>query len=88
MAHHKSAIKRLKTNEKSRVKNRAVKSRCRTLEKKFRAVLAAPAKEGSPEMLRGLQKTLDQAVSRGVMKPQTASRKISRLMKAHNQAQS
>lgn len=88
MAHHKSAIKRLKTNEKSRLKNRAVKSRCRTLEKKFRVVLASAEKEGTQELLQGVQKTLDQAVSRGVMKPQTASRKISRLMKAHNQAQS
>lgn len=88
MAHHKSAIKRLKTNEKSRLKNRGVKSRVRTMEKKFRAILASPNKEGSEEMLKGLQKALDQASSHGVIKTQTVARKISRLTKAHNQAQS
>jgi small subunit ribosomal protein S20 len=88
MAHHKSAIKRLKTNEKCRVRNRGAKSRVRTLEKKFRALLASPDKEGSEEMLKGLQKALDQASGHGVLKPQTVARKISRLTKAHNQAQS
>jgi len=88
MAHHKSAIKRLKTNEKSRLRNRAVKSRVRTLEKKFRALLASPNKEGSEETLKGLQKALDQAAGHGIIKSQTVARKISRLTKAHNQAQS
>ncbi len=88
MAHHKSAIKRLKTNEKSRLRNRGVKSRIRTMEKKFRALLSSPSKEGSDEMLVGLQKALDQASSHGILKPQTVARKVSRLTKAHNQAQS
>ncbi len=56
MAHHKSAIKRLKTNEKSRLHNRGVKSRVRTLEKKFRALLTSPNKEGGEEMLKGSAK--------------------------------
>ena len=88
MAHHKSAIKRLKTNEKARLHNRTVKGRCRTLEKKLRVVLASPSKEGSEEMLKGLQKALHQAASHRVLKKQTVARKVSRLMKAHHQAQS
>ncbi len=88
MAHHKSAIKRLKTNEKSRLRNRGVKSRVRTLEKKFRAMLSSPNKEGGEEMLKGLQKAYDQASGHGVFKSQTAARKVSRLTKALHQAQS
>lgn len=88
MAHHKSAIKRLKTNEKSRLRNRAVKSRVRTLEKKFRTLIASPNKEGSEDALKGLQKALDQAAGHGTLKHQTVARKISRLTKANNQAQS
>jgi small subunit ribosomal protein S20 len=88
MPHHKSAEKRLRTNAKSRATNRAAKSRCRTLEKRYRGLLESGAKEDAQGALLTVQKALDQAKSRGILKAETVSRKKSRLMKALNQASS
>lgn len=85
MAHHKSAIKRLKTNEKSRVRNHSAKARCRTLEKNLRAVVQSGQKNEAEVQLKVVQKALDQARSHGILKAETVSRKKGRLMKLVNQ---
>ncbi|MCG3198164.1 MAG: 30S ribosomal protein S20 [Candidatus Omnitrophica bacterium] len=85
MAHHKSAIKRLKTNEKSRVRNHSAKSRCRTLEKNLRAAVQSGKKNEAETQLQVVQKALDQARSHGILKAETVSRKKGRLMKLVNQ---
>lgn len=77
MANIKSQIKRNRTNEKARERNKAVKSSLKTAVRKFRdaadagsADTAALAQEASRE--------LDKAVSRGVIhKNQAANRKSS-----------
>lgn len=88
MPHHKSAIKRMGTNEKARLKNRAVKSRLRTLEKKLRTLVQSGAKEEAVVALRTVQKALDQAKSHGIIKAETVSRKKGRLTKSVNQVSS
>ncbi len=85
MAHHKSAIKRLKTNEKSRARNHSAKARCRTLEKNLRAALQSGKKSEAETQLKVVQKALDQARSRGILKAETVSRKKGRLMKQVSQ---
>jgi len=69
---HKSAKKRLKTNEKTNVRNRAIKSRIKTLVKKTEA-------SSDETSLREVVSSLDQAARKGVIHPNKASRIKSRL---------
>ena len=75
MANTKSAIKRIRQNERRRLRNRAVRSQVRT------AVKVAPAIEG-PEQRTTIEeaiRSLDKAVTKGVIHPNTAARKKSGL---------
>ena len=76
MPHHKSAKKRVGTNEKARVANLAVKSRVRTALKKVRE--AKTLKDGQPRLQTALS-VLDRAAQKGVIPRSTASRHKSRL---------
>jgi small subunit ribosomal protein S20 len=79
MAHHKSAQKRIRRNERRAERNRARISRIRSFVKKVetaitggdKAVADAAFKEAQPELQRG--------VSKGLVHRNTAARKISRL---------
>ena len=83
MPHHKSAWKRMRTNEKRRLRNRAVRSRVRKAIKKFRL---APIEE-KPQLLRKATSELDNAVRKGVIKDRTAIRYKSRLARLLNKLQ-
>ena len=76
MANIKSQIKRNRQNEKSRLRNKAVKSSLKTAVRKFREA----AEQGDVEQAAALQRVaarqLDKAVSKGVIhKNQAANRK-------------
>ncbi|MFH1808476.1 MAG: 30S ribosomal protein S20 [Pseudomonadota bacterium] len=86
MANHKQAIKRHKQNETRRVRNRAVVSNLRGLVKKARTSIAAGA-PGDKSVTEASQ-AFDRAVTKGAMHKRTASRRVSRLMKAANRAKS
>ena len=75
MANTKSAIKRIRQNERRRVRNRAIRSQLRS------AVKTARAAEGPPQAAAVLEaiRALDRAVSRGVIHRNTAARKKSSL---------
>jgi small subunit ribosomal protein S20 len=75
MPHHKSAEKRMRTNEKARLRNRAVKSTMKSALKKFDE---APAAQ-SAEALREAVAELDRAAKKGVIPKGRADRKKSRL---------
>ena len=79
MANIKSAIKRNKTNEKARLRNRAVRSEMRTREK---TALEAAGTENEAEALQAAMKRIDKAAQKGVLHKNTAARKKSRLVKA------
>lgn len=86
MPNHKSAVKRVKQNEKRRVRNRHVMSTVRTLVKKARGAFAS-AEEGAVEgALPAAIRALSRAADKGVIHRNQASRKIGRLMKAANAA--
>ena len=76
MPHHKSAKKRVGTNEKARVANLAVKSRVRSALKKVRE--AKTLKDAAPKLQTALS-VLDRAAQKGVIPRSTASRHKSRL---------
>lgn len=76
MANIKSQMKRIKTNEKARLRNKAVKSALRTDIRKFREAAAAGDAEKANELARIACRKLDKAVSKGVIhKNQAANRK-------------
>ena len=76
MPHHKSAAKRVITNEKARVSNIAVKSRMRSAVK---AVRSATKRAEAEAALKAAIPVLDRTAAKGVIKKETASRQKSRL---------
>lgn len=76
MANIKSQIKRNKTNEKARLRNKAVKSEVRTHVRNFRNAVATGETEKAAELAQIATRSLDKAVSKGVIhKNQAANRK-------------
>ena len=76
MANIKSQIKRIRTNEKRRQRNLAVKSELKTLVRRTREAVEAGDKEAAIEALRIASRKLDKAVSKGVIhRNQAANRK-------------
>ncbi len=76
MANIKSQIKRNTTNEKRRLRNKAVKSSLKTTVRSFREAAASGDKDAAVAALRMASKKLDKAVSKGVIhKNQAANRK-------------
>lgn len=82
MANIKSQIKRIRTNEKRRLRNKAVKSELKTHIRKVREAIAAGDKETATELVRLTSKKLDKAVSKGVIHANQAANKKSALAKA------
>ena len=81
MAHHKSAKKRIRSNEKKRVKNQIVLSKVKTLVKK---VYNTETKVDAEKYLKEAVSYLDKTVSKGMIHKNTASRKKSSLTKHVN----
>ena len=76
MANIKSQIKRVKTNEKRRQRNKSVKSSVRTAVRRFREAVEAGENEKAIELQRAAARALDKAASKGVIhKNQAANRK-------------
>ncbi|MBA2806099.1 30S ribosomal protein S20 [Streptomyces sp. KM273126] len=79
MANIKSQIKRIKTNEKARLRNKAVKSSLKTAIRKTREATAAGDVEKATLALREASRKLDKAVSKGVIHKNQAANKKSAL---------
>ena len=76
MANIKSQIKRIRTNEAARLRNKAVKSELKTYIKRFRLAADAGDAAKTQELLAATSRKLDKAVSKGVIhKNQAANRK-------------
>ncbi len=76
MANIKSQIKRIKTNEKARQRNKATKSALKTSIRRFREAAAAGDTAKSIELAQAANRQLDKAASSGVIhKNQAANRK-------------
>jgi small subunit ribosomal protein S20 len=84
MANIKSQIKRIKTNEKNRLRNKSVKSSVKTAVRKFREAAEAGDKDKALELLREAGRKLDKAASKGVIhKNQAANKKSAMAKRAH-----
>ncbi len=81
---HKSTIKAARQAEKRRLRNRAVLSGAKSLIKKVTTAVERKDSEGAKASLREATSTLNKAVTKGVMKRNTVSRRISRLARRVN----
>ncbi|MCI0383596.1 30S ribosomal protein S20 [Streptomyces sp. CNQ085] len=79
MANIKSQIKRIKTNEKARQRNKAVKSELKTAIRRTREAIAAGDAEKAVEAARVAGKKLDKAAGKGVIHKNQAANKKSAL---------
>lgn len=67
MANIKSQMKRIRTNEKARLRNKAVKSELKTFVRRVREAVAGGDKDAAGVALVAASKKLDKAVSKGVI---------------------
>lgn len=79
MPNTKSAIRRTRSNERKRQRNQSVKSRLKTLERRFQETVKAGKKEEAAEALRQAISSFDKAAKGGVIHSGMANRKKSRL---------
>ena len=86
MANHKSALKRARQNELSRLRNKAVKTRVKSIVKDVRFSVEESSNGDVKAKLIAAQTLIDKASKKGVLHKKTAARKISRLSKLVNSA--
>jgi small subunit ribosomal protein S20 len=81
LAHHKSALKRIRSNERKRLRNRIFRSRARTEIKKARAFMDSGDIENARQATLQAIRVLDKAAVKGILHPNNVARRKSRLMK-------
>ncbi len=79
MAHHKSAKKRIRRNDRRAAINRARISRIRTHVKNVELAVASGDKAAARAALQAAQPELHRGVTKGVLHKNTVARKLSRL---------
>ncbi|BDV42592.1 30S ribosomal protein S20 [Geotalea uraniireducens] len=84
MAHHKSALKRIKQNKKRQLKNKHYRSTLRTFIKRVREAVEAKDQALAKEALQAAIPVIDKAASKGIIHTSNASRSVSRLAKLVN----
>jgi small subunit ribosomal protein S20 len=85
LANHKSAIKRIRTNERKRQRNRVYRSQTRTEVKKAQQEIEAGNKEEAIAKVREAISRLDKSADKGIIHKNNAARRKSRLMKRLNE---
>lgn len=79
MPNIKSAKKAVKVTAKKTENNHELKARVKNLIKNCEKAVAAADKEKANDLFKEIQKVLDHAVSKGLIKPNTADRQKTRL---------
>ncbi|MEM7757486.1 MAG: 30S ribosomal protein S20 [Cyanobacteria bacterium P01_G01_bin.67] len=93
MANSKSAIKRIRTAERNRLRNKAYKSALRTLTKKYFSAVEAYTAEPNSENMEAVKQAMsaayskiDKAVKRKVLHRNNGARKKSRIARVLKKA--
>ncbi len=81
MANIKSQIKRIKTNERARLRNKAVKSELKTAIRAFREAAKSGDKDAAAAALAKASRRLDKAASKGVIHQNQAANRKSAMAK-------
>ncbi|OLR95364.1 30S ribosomal protein S20 [Actinokineospora bangkokensis] len=84
MANIKSQQKRIKTNEKARLRNKSVKSSVKTAIRKFREAAEAGDAAKAQELLKAASRALDKAAGKGVIHANQAANKKSAMAQRAN----
>ena len=84
MANHKSALKRVRQTKKRTERNRFFKTRMKNMIKAVKEAVEAGDKERALEALKVANKRIHEYVSKGIIKKNNASRKVSKLHKLVN----
>ena len=84
MANHKSALKRVRQTKKRTERNRFYRTRIKNITRAVREAVEAGNIEKANEAFKLANKKLHSYVSKGVLKKNTAARKVSRLAKLVN----
>jgi len=84
LADHKSELKRARQNEIHRMRNKAVKSRVKSIIKEVQLAVGEAAIETAREKLNIAKSVIDKAAKKKVLHKKTAARKISRLSRSVN----
>ena len=84
MANIKSAKKRILVTETRAERNKAIRSKVKTMNKKVEAAIASGDKAAAQAALLVAISEIDKAATKGVYHKNTASRKVSRMSKAVN----
>lgn len=79
-----SAIKRARQAERRNLRNASIRSKIKTVSKRIEEAITEKNQENVKKFLREIIRTVNSAVSKGVLHKNTASRKISRLSKLAN----
>lgn len=77
----KSAKKADRASKKKKVFNLRRKNQMQSVIKEYKKLIAAQKEDEAKKLLPKLQKAIDKATKRGIIKKNTASRKKSRLFK-------
>ncbi len=84
MANHKSALKRARQTVKRTERNRFYKTRIKNITREVREAVAAGDAEKATAALKSANQNFHKYVSKGILKKNTAARKVSRLAKLVN----
>ena len=87
MANIKSARKRIRVSQRERLRNKPVRSQTKTLVAKAEDLVFAGDIEPAKEAVAAAVSSLDKAAEKGIIHPNNAARRKSRLVKKLNQAQ-
>lgn len=82
----KSVLKAARAAERKRLRNKSVKSATKTWVTKAEKAIAAGDLEAAEQLVLQAISALDKAAEKGVIHPNNAARRKSRLMKRFNQA--
>jgi len=87
VANTPSAKKRMRQNEKQRTRNKAARSRTKSYVKMAHQAIEAGDSQAATEAVRQAASELDRAATKGIIHPNNAARRKSRLTQKLNQAQ-
>jgi small subunit ribosomal protein S20 len=84
VANIKSQLKRIKTNEKARLRNKSVKSSLKTAVRRFREAADSGERDQAVTAMQQAARQLDKAVSKGVIHANQAANKKSAMAQRAN----
>lgn len=84
----KSAQKQVRVAERKQLRNKSIRSECKTNISRAEGLIFSGELEAAQEAVSAAIRSLDKAAEKGIIHPNNAARRKSRLMKKLNEAQS